>query len=98
MEIEERVQKERMQMEEREKEKERQMQIEREKIKFYTELRMKELEMQSMAVKRQPLDSGVHFDITKHIRLVPPFQGKEVDKYFLHFEKVAVNLKWPKEH
>ena len=98
MEMEERVQKERMEMEEREKEKERQMQIEREKLKFDTELRMKELEMQNMTVKRQPLDSGVHFDITKHIRLVPPFQEKEVDKYFLHFEKVAENLKWPKEH
>ena len=98
MEMEERVQKERMEMEEREKEKERQMQIEREKLKFDTELRMKELEMQNMTVKRQPLDSGVHFDITKHIRLVPPFQEKEVGKYFLHFEKVAENLKWPKEH
>ena len=98
MEMEERVQKERMEMEEREKEKERQMQIEREKLKFDTELRMKELEMQNMTVKRQSLDSGVHFDITKHIRLVPPFQEKEADKYFLHFEKVAENLKWPKEH
>ena len=74
------------------------MQIEREKLKFDTELRMKELEMQNMTVKRKPLESGVHFDITKHIRLVPPFQEKEVDKYFLHFEKVAENLKWPKEH
>ena len=58
---------------------------------------MKELEMQNMTVKRQPLNSGAHFDITKH-RLIPPFQEKEVDKYFLHFEKVAENLKWPKEH
>ena len=114
MEMEERVkeqerqmQKERMEMEEREKEKERQIQIEREKLKFDTEekererqfnLRMKELEMQNMTVKRQPLDSGSHFDVTKHIRLVPPFQEKEVDKNFLNFEKVAENLKWPKEH
>ena len=59
---------------------------------------MKELELQNMMVKRQSLDSGAHFDVTKHIRLVPPFQEKEVDKYFLHFEKVAENLKWPKEH
>ena len=51
-----------------------------------------------MTVKRQPLDFGTHFDVTKHIRLVRPFQEKEVDKYFLHFEKVAENLKWPKEH
>ena len=58
---------------------------------------MKELEMQ-YKVKTKPLDLGTHFDVTKHIRLVPPFQEKEVDKYFLHFEKVAENLKWPKEH
>ena len=60
---------------------------------------MKELEMQRKTVKPQPLDLGVHFDVTKHISLVPPFQEKEVDKYFLHFEKkVAENLKRPKEH
>ena len=80
------------------KEQERQMQIEREKIKLDAELRMKELEIQNRTVKPQPLDFGIHFDVTKHIRLVPPFQEKEVDKYFLHFEKVAENLKWPKEH
>ena len=39
-----------------------------------------------------------NFDVAKHIRLVPPFQEKEVDKYFLHFEKVAEKLNWPKEH
>ena len=39
-----------------------------------------------------------NFDVTKHIRLVPPFQEKEDDKYFLQFEKVAENLNWPKEH
>ena len=39
-----------------------------------------------------------NFDVTKHIMPVPPFQEKEVDKYFLHFEKVAENLNWPKEH
>ena len=43
-------------------------------------------------------DVGTHFYVTKHIRLVPPFQEKEVDKYFLHFEKVAETLNWPKEN
>ena len=45
-----------------------------------------------------PLDHTKHFDVTKYIRLVPPFQEKEFDKYLLHFEKVAENFKWPKEH
>ena len=98
LEQERQMQKERLEMEEREREKERQIQVEREKLKFDAELRIKELEIQNMTVKRQPLDSGTHFDITKHIRLVPPFQEKEVDKYFLHFEKVTENLKWLKEH
>ena len=84
LEMEERIQKEKL--EQAEKEKERQY-----------NLRMKELEMQDKA-KTKPLDLGTHFDVTKHIRLVPPFQEKEVDKYFLHFKKVAKNLKWPKEH
>ena len=33
------------------------------------------------------------FDATKNIRLVPKFEEKEVDKYFLHFEKIANSLK-----
>ena len=30
-------------------------------------------------------DPSKTFDVTKHIRLVPPFQEKEVDKYFFTF-------------
>ena len=88
-------------MEEREREKQREMEerieIEKEKLQF--ELKMKELELEGKSKSKPlPLDSGKSFDVTKHIRLVPPFQEKEVDKYFLHFEKMAENLKWPREH
>ena len=95
-------------MEEREREKQREIErekleqqecieIEKEKLQF--ELKMKELELEGKSKSQPlPLDSGIFFDVTKHIRLVPPFQEKEVDKYFLHFEKVAENLKWPREH
>ena len=95
LEMEERIAKEKLLFQEKEKENERLLQ-EKEQERQYN-LRMKELEMQDK-VKPKPLDLGSHFDVTKHIRLVPPFQEKEVDKYFLHFEKVAENLKWPKEH
>ena len=95
LEMEERIAKEKLLFQEKEKENERLLQ-EKEQERQYN-LRMKELEMQDK-VKAKPLDLGTHFDVTKHIRLVPPFQEKEVDKYFLHFEKVAENLKWPKEH
>ncbi len=44
-----------------------------------------------------PLDRSSMFDPSRNIRLVPPFQEKEVDTYFAHFEKVANSLKWPKE-
>ena len=77
-------------------EKER-LEIEKEKLQF--ELKMKELELQGKSKSKSlPLATSMVFDVTKHIRLVPPFQENEVDKYFLHFEKVAENLKWPKEH
>ena len=28
---------------------------------------------------------------------MPPFQEKEIDKYFLHYEKIATSLDWPRE-
>ena len=81
---------------EREREREREEREEREKEKEF-QLRMGEIEMQERT-NQQKQKIEYNFDVTKHIRLVPPFQEKEVDKYFLHFEKVAENLNWPKEH
>ena len=84
LEIEENEKKLRLEAEER-------IEIEKEKLQF--ELKMKELELEGKSKSKPlPLDSGKSFDVTKHIGLVPPFQEKEVDKYFLHFEKVAENL------
>ena len=75
---------------------EREKRGEREKEREF-QLRMGEIEMQERA--NQPKQKiEYNYDVTKHIRLVAPFQEKEVDKYFLHFEKVAENLNWPKEH
>ena len=51
---------------------EERIEIEKEKIHF--ELKMKELELQGTSIpKSLPLDSSKTFDVTKHIRLVPPF-------------------------
>ena len=55
-----------------------------------------ELKMASLG-KHSPSDKASVFDPARNIRLVPPFQEKEVDKYFAHFEKVADSLNWPKE-
>ena len=58
--------------------------------------REQELKMASLG-KHAPSDKASSFDPARNIRLVPPFQEKEVDKYFAHFEKVADSLNWPKE-
>ena len=42
-------------------------------------------------------DKASAFDPARNIRIVPPFQEKEVDKYFALFEKVADSLNGPKE-
>ena len=61
---------------------------------------MKELELASRSSSVTQLPSATNvdsFDAARNIRLVPKFKEKEVDKFFLHFEKVAVSLKWPKD-
>ena len=63
--------------------------IERERLEIEREERQRDREAQAY-IEKEKLH---HFDITKHIRFVPPFNEKEVDKYFL-FEKVAKDLDW----
>jgi len=36
-------------------------------------------------------------DSCRYIHFVPPFQEEEVDKYCMHFEKIAFSLKWPED-
>ena len=55
-----------------------------------------ELKMASLG-KHPPSDRASTFDPARNIRLVPPFQEREVDKYFANFEKVADSLNWPKK-
>ena len=76
------------------------LKAEKEKALLAAELeaaaREHELKMASLG-KHSPSDKASAFDPARNIRLVPPFQEKEVDKYFAHFEKVADSLNWPKE-
>ena len=65
------------------------------KLELQNNFELKKLEIES---KASHADSESKFDVTKFIRLVPPFQEKDVDQYFLHFEKIAKSLKWPKEY
>ncbi|KAI2644687.1 Transposon Tf2-9 polyprotein [Labeo rohita] len=41
--------------------------------------------------------SSNSFDVSKYIKLVPPFRETEVDSYFVAFERVAGKLRWPKD-
>ena len=108
LEMEEREKEKKRALEYEKLEREERLEIEKEKMRFEIEekererlfqLRIKEIEFNEKSKSKSlSSDTSKIFDVTKHIRLVPPFQEKEVDKYFLHFEKVAENLKWPKEH
>ena len=69
---------------------------EEEKEKREHEFRMRKLDL-CIGSRPQRTDSD-HFNITAHVKLVPDFTERDVDKYFLAFERAADNLKWPKEH
>lgn len=44
-----------------------------------------------------PSTTARDFDVSKYIKLVPPFRESEVDSYFIAFERVAAKLNWPKD-
>ena len=56
---------------------------------------MKELKKTATPVHSPEVSTS--FDVSKHIQFVSQFQEKEVNEFFLHFEKVATSLAWPKE-
>ena len=62
-------------------------------------LAMKRLELElGQRPQASPASQSVGgFDVSRNIRLVPPFSEKEVDRYFTHFEMVATTLSWPRE-
>ena len=74
---------------ERERESARQIQ-EREKERQF------ELEKLKLQQSNHPI--GQSFDVIKNFQAVPSFQEGDVDMFFLHFEKLATNLNWPKDH
>ena len=84
--------KEEKERQERMEEKERQKRLEREKMEWQHEFEIRKLELQLKSGSCSGVEkSSAKFDVTKHMKFVPPFQQADVDKYFLHFEKVAGN-------
>ena len=95
----------RLELEERAKEREAELKVKELQLRekeLEIQLRMKELEVSKTTVVAPSTSStGTRaepvFDVSKHVKFVPSFSETEVDKYFLHFEKVAQSLKWPKD-
>ena len=76
------------------------MELEFKEKELVTQLKLKELELRSastVTIEETERAVASSFDISKHIQFVPTFSETKVDKYFLHFEKVACSLKWPEE-
>ena len=67
--------------------------MELEKAKIQQETRLREVDL---AIRGR---EGSHdsFEVTKQARLVPKFEEANVDEYFAHFERTALNLGWPRE-
>jgi len=61
------------------------------------QLKMKEMEGKVVECPLVAEKKDAPFDVIHQVQLVPPFLEQEVDKSFLHFEKVAANLHWPME-
>ena len=67
--------------------------MELEKIKIQQETRLREVDL-AIRGRKESHDS---FEVTKQARLVPKFEEANVDGYFAHFERTALNLGWTKE-
>ena len=66
----------------------------KEQLALIHEREMRALELNARQIAHVE-SIATRFDLGKNVRLVPPFNESEVDKYFQHFERVAQNLKWP---
>ena len=89
-----------LELRDKEQERESQLKLKEMELKereLTMQLKIKELELAAATATASPTPRRGDFDVSKHVRFVPPFQETEVDKYFLHFEKVATSLSWPKE-
>ena len=99
---EELLQLKRLEFEERGRERDAQLRLKELELRekeLALQVKLRELEVRVTRSSPASLDgSGAPpFDVSKHIKFVPDFRETEVDKYFLHFEKVAKSLKWPEE-
>ena len=91
-ELEAQAQQRKEELEAQQRKEELEAQKEERALKHEREMRALELNARRIAHEES---IATKFDLGKNVRLVPPFNESEVDKYFQHFERVAQNLKWP---
>ena len=101
----EKLEKMRTEKEEREKERERQekeRERERQERESARQIQEREkerqFELEKLKLQQSNHPIGQSFDVIKNFQAVPSFQEGDVDMFFLHFEKLATNLNWPKDH
>ena len=90
----------RLELQDKEKEREAQLKLKELELRekeLSVQLRLKELKTPASHSPVVRSASETKFDISKQIHFVLLFQEREVDKYFLHFEKIATNLEWPRD-
>ena len=81
---------------EKERERERQ-ERERESARQIQEReKERQFELEKLKLQQSNYPIGKSFDVIKNFQAVPSFQEDDVDMFFLHFEKLATNLNWPK--
>ena len=90
------LEKMRLETQREEKEKERQERERERQIQERERERQFELEKLKLQQSNHPI--GQNFDVIKNFQAVPSFQEDDVDMFFIHFEKLATNLNWPKDH
>ena len=73
--------------------KEKEIEAKMKEDEFAAQLKLKAMDLEKL--KNMEKHPTHEFDVSRNIRLVPPFKDTDIDKYFLHFEKVADSLKWP---
>ena len=60
-------------------------------------VRLKELELTLSHQTQQLMPAQSHkFDVGKYARFIPVFHERDIDNYFILFERVATTLKWPR--
>ena len=99
-EIQEKERERERQEKERERERERQeRERERESARQIQEReKERQFELEKLKLQQSNHPIGQSFDDIKNFQAIPSFQEDDVDMFFLHFEKLATNLNWPKDH